>query len=230
MEALVYRHHLQRLALVSALLIAACSGIAQPIEPTEPGVTNPSTPAPVPSVDWQDSGTRITFDEAGYTVSACPGDSLHLCVEHEGREIGTVEATAHPIASFDGLDPTDPPEDNLRVYADRYFTAFETDRAQGCGADYGFESAPAEPFDLGGTAGISFGFRGTWPDGSPSELNLQYATVVDDHFVAITAVAYDDDGCLGRDVVNNFRSNDLDEFRPYLEELLNASPLPPVLG
>ena len=236
--------------MVSALLITACSGtiespVAEPGQPTEPSVSTsptttsaptetsvstPPTSTPTAMVDWLDPGTQITFEDAGFVVSACPGDAVQLCVENDGRTIGAVEATTYPIASFGGLDPAAAPADNLSVFAETFLTSFETDRAEGCGVDYGFDPVPAEPFELGGSPGIAFGFEGTMPDGSASELNLQYATVVEDQFVSITAIAYDDEGCPGRDSLSGFRSAELDAFRPYLEELLRASQLPPVTG
>ena len=86
-----------------------------------------------------------------------------------------------------------------------------------------------QPITLGDTPGISFGYIGTMRDGSPSELNLQYAAVVGDQIVSIVAIAYDE-GCPGRDDLSGFRSSELAEFRPYLEEVLTTTPLPSFRG
>jgi hypothetical protein len=133
------------------------------------------------------------------------------------------------MASIDGVDPSAAPDINIRSFADGFLTALETDRAAGCGEDYGFEPIDVESLQVAGTPGISFGYVGTMADGSPSELNLQYATIVEQAIVSITAIAYDEGGCPGRDDLSGFRSDDLAEFRPYLEELLRNSPVPPVV-
>jgi hypothetical protein len=96
----------------------------------------------------------------------------------------------------------------------------------GCGPDYGFDPFPVEDFVLGGTPGVSFGFLGTMPSGKPSELNLQYATIVGDRVLSIVAIAYDEGGCPGRDELSGFDSVTLRDFRPRLEEVLHESPLP----
>ncbi len=194
---------------------------------TKATTTTTQPPETEASIDWSDPTVVVTFDD-GWTIHKCEGDAPMLCVEKDGEAVGSVEAAAFPISSFPDLDPKADDATNLEGYAKGYFTAFAEDRAEGCGADYAFTPIDTAAFDLGGTSGVSFGFVGTMPDGSPSELNLQYATIVDADFVSIVAAAYDEDGCPGRDDLSGFTSADLEAFQDHLELVLQESPLPPV--
>ena len=169
------------------LLAATCSPTAAlPVaEPT------PNAPGDPPSVDWGDSGRRVIFD-IGWSIYACDGDAPLLCVEKDGRPVGVVEAMAHPIGSFPDLDTEESPQSTLRTFAAGFVDSLRRDRAEGCGPDYGFAPMAPQPITLGDTPGISFGYIGTMRDGSPSELNLQYAAVVGDQIVSIVAIAYDE--------------------------------------
>ncbi|MGH8957074.1 MAG: hypothetical protein ACRDVK_00200 [Acidimicrobiia bacterium] len=135
---------------------------------------------------------------------------------------------SYPIGSFDDLDPRGDPRENLELFASGFAEAIGSDRAAGCGPDHGFDPFPVGDFVLGGTPGIGFGFVGTLPDGEPSELNLQYATVVGDQILSVVAIAYDEGGCPGRDDLSGFDSSTLAEFRPRLEAILHESPLPAI--
>jgi hypothetical protein len=179
-------------------------------------------------VDWEDPSLVVELD-GGWALHACEGDGALLCVERAGRAVGVVEALSYPIDSFEDLDREHDPRENLDLYAAGFFEAIGSDRAIGCGSDYVFRPFPVEDFVLGGTPGISFGFEGKLPNGTPSELNLQYATIVGEHVLSIVAIAYDGGGCPGRDDLSGFHSTTLDEFRPQLEAVLHESPLPVTL-
>lgn len=179
-------------------------------------------------VDWEDP-TKVAELEGGWTVRACEGEGPLLCVERGGETVGVVEAMLFPVASFDDLDPNGEPRENLELFAAGFIEAIGSDRAAGCGADYGFDPFPVEDFVLGGTPGVSFGFVGSMPDGKPSELNLQYATIVGEEILSIVATAYDEGGCPGRDDLGGFDTAALSEFRPRLEEVLLESALPDVV-
>lgn len=201
-------------ALLGVLLVACGDAAAEP-EPEPAGE----------AVDWTDPGRVVTFD-GGWAVRACEGDAPLLCVERDGTPVGVVEATTYPVASFDTLDPERTADENLRTLAAGFVETFEADRAAGCGAEYVFEPLPAAPFTLGAEPGVVYGFAGTMPDGQASELNLQYAAIVGDRIVAVTAIAYDEGGCPGRDDLSSFDSGTLAAFRPFLETVLINSPLP----
>ena len=96
----------------------------------------------------------------------------------------------------------------------------------GLGSDSLFETFGPSPFDLGGAPAVAYGFIGTMSDGSSSELQHQYATIVGDDVVLVGAAAYDDGGCPGRDDTSTFDSATLAEARPHIERVLTASPLP----
>lgn len=208
-------------ATLAALLGASCADT----EPTP--ISGPGRPGDDPIVDWVDPTARIEFD-VGWAIHACEGDAPLLCVERRGRHVGVVEAAGYAVDGFDGLDPATAPEENLAAFAGGFFESLVADRTAGCGAEYVFDPIGPTPFPIGGRPGISFGFTGTMPDGTPSELNLQYAVIVDGRIITISAIAYDAGGCPGRDDLSGFRSADLSDFRAYLEEVLRQSPLPEV--
>lgn len=189
-----------------------------------PAATTPTTAVPV-TIDWTDPDTVTELGE-GWSVAACEGGATLLCVSRDGKEAGVVEALAYPLESFDGYDPAATPADTLALIAEDFLASMKADRRAGCGGDYHFEAMPPRDFILGGLPGISYGFVGTLGDGSPSELNLQYSTVINENLVLVVAAAYDEGGCPGKDELLSFDSAGLAEFRPHLERLLEASPLP----
>lgn len=208
--------------VVLALIAGSCSNMV-----AEPVVPDPSDDGPGPAIEWGNPDARVVFDEVGWVIAACDGDGPLLCVERDGRHVGAVEAAAYPLDTMNRLDPSAPREVILDDFAGHFFDDMSADRRVGCGTGYVFERIEPRPFPLGDTTGIAFGFVGTMADGRASELNLQYATVVEDRIVLLTAAAYDDDGCPGRDDLGGFRSRELADFRPYLEDVLDGSPLPP---
>lgn len=214
-----------RVLLISAMLLVACGTQAE--VPRSPTTASPDQPPDDVGavVDWEDPSHVVEL-EGGWVVHACEGDGAFLCVERGRQAVGVVEALWYPITSFEHLDRDGDPKKNLDLFASGFVEAIGSDRAVGCGSDYVFEPFPVEDFVLGGTPGISFGFEGKMPDGSSSELNLQYATVVGDHVLSIVAIAYDEGGCPGRDELSGFDSVTLAEFRPQLEAVLHESPLP----
>ena len=176
-------------------------------------------------IAWGDPG-HVADLGGGWTVQACEGGGPFMCVERDGRQVGTLETIIYDISSFDTLDPDADAETNLRAFADDFHASISADRAAGCGADYVFESLGPDDFVVGGTNGVFYGFVGALADGAPSELNQQYATIVGDRVVSITAIAYDEGGCPGRDDTSSWDSLTLSEFRPFLERALHDSPLP----
>jgi hypothetical protein len=215
--------------LIAALLAFAACGRSDSGSTTSTSLATDVPPTGVGAiVDWEDP-SKFAELEGGWAVRACEGEAPLLCVERAGQTVGLVEAMSYPIASFEDLDPNGDRDENLDRFAAGFVEAIGSDRVLGCGAEYGFDPFPVEDFVLGGTPGVSFGFVGTLPDGSSSELNLQYATIVGDQIVSIVAIAYDEGGCPGRDELSSFDTATLSEFRPLLEEVLHESPLPEVV-
>ena len=206
-------------------VIAACLGSdaigvdPELIDRPEPG------PTTIPVVDWTDPAQRADLGE-GWTVGACDGDGPFLCVERNNDPVGVIEAIAFPVASFEQIDQTADDLAKLEEFARNYHSDISEDRAKGCGEDYGFEKLGPDRVELGGQPGVFFGFAGWLPDGRRSELNLQYATIVEDQFLLIAANAYEEGGCPGRDDLSTWDSGSLSGFRSRMAKLLAASPLP----
>ncbi len=207
-----------------AVLLASCLG--NDAAANEPDVSPKSTSAPV-AISWDDP-TKATLLPDGWSIRKCEGEAPFMCVERDGSPVGALEIIAYPVSSFDALDPTGDPANNLSELAGGFHEALSSDRLATCGADYGFERLGPDEFALGEGPGTFYGFVGTLPDGSPSELNLQYATIVGDQIISITAIAYDEGGCPGRDDQSSWDSATLSEFRPVLEQALEDSPVPSI--
>lgn len=226
------------LVLIGMLVFACAPDAGHPstsiVAEPDPSNASDSTQALVPEpdpdggtgfIDWDDP-SLVVERGAGWTIGACIGDGLFLCVERDGAPVGGVEALFYPLASFDFIDLDGRPETQLRAVADAFLTSFQTDRATTCGADYQFEPLTPTSFDLGGHTGLAYSFMGTMADGTPSELILQYSTVTEDHLLLVVAIGEDEGGCLGRTDLGGFTTLDLEEFRPHLEAVLRSSPLP----
>ncbi len=207
--------------VIGAVVLSACLGNDAGTIDTGPARADGAAGM----IQWDDRD-HIADLGGGWTVQACGGDSPLMCVDRDGSPVGTIEAIRSPISSFDSLDQAAGDDINLLAFAKAFHEAVAADRAAGCGADYGFEKLGPDEFTLGGGSGVFYGFVGNLPDGAPSELNQQYAAIVGDQVVAITAVAYDEGGCPGRDDASSWDSLSLSEFRPFLERALHDSPLP----
>ncbi len=212
--------------------VVATTGSSPTTTTSPPDATTTTTPdEPSPGdagavLDWVDSEQQIALD-GGWVVSACVGDAPLICIERNGETVGALEAAAYAVDSLSYWDAAAHAQANLEALAAAYYQVFDEDRAAGCGVDYGYEPFATQPFVLGGLPGLHYGFAGTMPDGSSSELHLQYATVVGDRVIAVVASAYDEGGCPGPDgIIHTFDSTTLAEFRPHLEALLHDSPLP----
>lgn len=210
------------LALALSLAPACGEAVADPNDGPQ-GDQPPTGDAPI--VDWTDSSKVLELGD-GWTVAACEGDAPLLCVSKDGVAQGGVEAASYDLDSIPDIDPEDDVDTQLRALAEGFMQAIGTDRAEGCGPDYVFEPIEPTPFVLANLPGMVYGFVGTMPDGRPSELNLQYATVIDAQIVTVAAIAYDEGGCPGRDDLGGFTTESLVSFRPYLEEVFHESPLP----
>lgn len=197
---------------------------------TVPTVVAPTT-APVQSGDasgaiaWFDS-TKVASLGDGWTIAACEGEAPFLCVADDGTVVATLEMLRFPVASFTIVDPVADLATNIGAIADDFVASIGADRAATCGDGYVFEPLPVEPFSFGEQPAYRYGYRATLADGSPSEFNLQYATIVGDEIVLVTAIAYDEGGCPGRDDQSGFDTAMLTELQDEIEAVLRGSPLP----
>ena len=209
------------LLVVAVGVVTACGSSEEPT-PSAPSAPSPAAAEPV---DWNDP-TRVVSLDDGWTIAACEGSGPFLCVSRHGTVAATLEMIRFPIASFDVVDPAADLETNIRAIADDFVRVIGEDRAATCGSDYVFDPLELEMFSFADQPAYRYGYRATLADGSPSELNLQYTTIVGEELVLVTAIAYDEDGCPGRDDLSGFDTPMLTELQPALEAVLRATPLP----
>ncbi len=163
----------------------------------------------------------------GWEIGACEGDAPLLCVSNGGRTAGVIEGSRLPVASLTEFDSEASDAKNLRSLAADFVASVRSDRALGCPEGYAVQALKPSSLAVAGTDALRYGFAGSNRDGSPSELNLQYATIVGDDLVLVTAIAYDDGGCPGRGDLIEFDSKTLAALQPRLESALEHIPLPP---
>lgn len=194
------------LLLLLTLTLAACTG-------TDSAVTG--------SVRMNDPSQVATI-EGGWTVSACDGEAPLLCVVKGGAVVGIIEMLRFPAASFDSVDPAADLETNIAAVAADFLQAIGADRAAACGPDYRFEPLDIVPVAFADQPAFRYGYRGTMADGSPSELNLQFATITDDEIILVTAIAYDAGGCPGRDDLAAFDTETLLDLEDEIEVVVRG--------
>lgn len=226
---------LRSLTVVVTLVVAACGGSSEPTTSTaEPATTttgavdSTTTSTTVVAgevIDWEDRTVVATLPE-GWSVTGCEGSAPLMCVSRDDEVVGLLEAFLASPSTFEIWDPTADDETTLRAIAANYVSTFVEDRAVGCGAGYVVEPLEPRPIVLGGTPGLTYGFRGTAEDGTPSELHIQYAAISADRLIVVTAAAYDEGGCPGKDDLISFDTATLEGFAPHLDRLMEASPLP----
>lgn len=222
--------------LALTILITACGGGAvgdetttttQPVTTTVPETTTTTTTPPAGDavIDWDDPAMTFTLSD-GWSVAHCEGEAPFLCVSKDGEVVGVIERFIADPYTYEVYDPAAADETNLRAIAAEFIQTFQTDRASGCGSEYVLEPIEPAVISLGGNPGLVYGFTGTLADGTPSEHNLQFATLSHGRLIFLVAAGYDEGGCLGKDDTISFDSATLDAFRPHLAALLEASPLP----
>ncbi len=209
-------------ALVAVVFMSACLGN----DAASDTVVDPRPAGPAGLIQW-DEPDHVANLGGGWTVRACDGLGSFMCVERDGLQVGTLERTTFSV-SIESLFPAADAAPNLADLADGFHEAIESDQADKCPADYVFEKLGPDSFVFAGSPGIFYGFVGMLADGAPSDMNLQYATIIGSQVISVTAGAYDG-GCLGRgglSTLSTWDSMTLSEFRPFLEAALHDSPLP----
>ncbi len=209
-------------ALVAVVFMSACLGN----DAASDTVVDPRPAGPAGLIQW-DEPDHVANLGGGWTVRACDGLGNFMCVERDELQVGTLERTTFSV-SIESLFPAADAAPNLADLAHGFHEAIESDQADKCPADYVFEKLGPDSFVLAGSPGIFYGFVGMLADGAPSDMNLQYATIIGSQVISVTAGAYQG-GCLGRDGLSTLSTWDsitLSEFRPFLEAALHDSPLP----
>ncbi len=208
-------------AVLVVLLASACLGNDASFRSSDP--TRPAGSAGL--IQWSDPAHTADLG-GGWTARVCDAGGDLLCVEKDRVAAGTVEARSLPLSSFKDLNSEAATSVKLNAVAEGFHESVGSDRTAACPTDYSVEILGPERFRLAGDPGMFYGFVGTLGDGAPSELNLQYASIVGDQVVVLAAIAYDEGGCPGRGGLSNWDSIALSEFRPFLEPALEDSPLP----
>lgn len=222
---------LRRWLMVAAMaaMVTACVNDA-PDEgaPTESGA--PAEQAPPPDsanepdaaqfvVDWV-NGSAITLDN-GWSVQACEGDALMLCVADGSTHLGVVEMLAYRADLQAGSSRAD----YLQSRVDDMLAGMAADRAVGC-PHLTFSALPVTAHVVDGLEAVRFGFRMVDDAGREAERLVLYFALDGTTHVTITAAAYAPDGCLER--IGEFEPSVLQEFEPYLDRIVTATPLPPL--
>lgn len=209
-------------------------------QPTATPTPVPSTPTPTPkpttppdddddhlgiNVTWNDPSAVAKLPD-GWTIAACQGDAPMLCVSRGGEHRAVIEATSFPVSSFPFVDPGAGVHDVLRAIRQDFMQSMAADRAIGCGQDYQLTPRGYEKRTVGRSKGAKFGFDGALADGTASEADIHYATVVDDRIVMIVASAYNPKGCLAPDENGSLTTKQLAKLEPYIDEIVANSKLP----
>ena len=180
------------------------------------------------TVDWDVEADGVELAE-GWSLHDAEGDGPFLEVRRDGEVAGLLETTSFPVESIDtlrgGAGDDASRRASLRAYAEEFVSTFRADRAEGCGADYGYEPAPIELFEGPDGPVVAYGFTGTLADGSPSEGIAAIAGIHDDQLVLVTATASDEGGCLPAEGTV-FTTDALDDFRPVLLRIGAGSGVP----
>lgn len=181
---------------------------------------DPPEPAdPVAAFDW---ARPTTVDlGGGWAVTDTEGNGPFVTVLRDGRAVGFLEYLDYPLES-----PAGDGRASLDAHVADYFDDIGRDRAESPIAGYRFLPDRPEHLDAADGAIVRYGFRGTLPDGRPSERSIQWAGIRGGRLVLVAANASDEGGLFGREGVE-FTSADLDEVAGRLDRLVRASGLPP---
>jgi hypothetical protein len=179
------------------------------------------------TIDWDVDADGVELPE-GWSLHDAEGDGPFLEVRR-GEVAGLLETTSFPVESIDtlrgGAGNDASRRASLRAYAEDFVSTFRADRAEGCGAGYGYEPSPIDVFEGPDGPLVAYGFTGTLADGSPSEGIAAIAGIHDDQLVLVTATASDEGGCLPAEGTV-FTTAALDNFRPVLLRIGAGSGVP----
>ena len=157
----------------------------------------------------------VTEPMAGWSARACKGEAPLICISGPKGETGLVE-----LLQF----PTD--HASLQVLAEDFVASMATDRAAGCGDGYVIEAIPPTDAVVAGEEGVRFGYVGRTTDGALSERNVEHAILRDGQVTLLTAAAYAEGGCPGRDELDSFEPGALASFDEGLTSLVATLVVP----
>lgn len=202
--------------VVGALVLALVTGDDDRSAPDR--TTTTTTSAAVAALDW---ARPAPVDlGGGWRITDAEGDAPILTVLRDGRAVGFVELLDYRLETAAGDDRA-----TLDGHVARYYRDIGDDRRSAPIEHYAFESDAAVHVDTADGGAVRYGFRGTLPDGRPSERTIQWAGVRGGRLVLVSASAHDEGGLFGRDGTE-FTSADLDAVADRLDGLVRASGLP----
>lgn len=213
------RHFLRRAAPAAAVVAAGALALALSAGGRGPGGA-PSTPTTVAAVEF-DWARPATVDlGGGWSVTDTEGDAPMVTVLRHGVPVGIVEHLDFPLEgrAVGGRAALD-------AHVARYYEEIGADRRGSPVPGYRFEPDAAVHLDTADGHAVRYGFRGTLPDGRPSERSVHWAGVRDGRLVLVAASAHDEGGLFAREGAE-FTSADLDAVADRLDRLVRASGLP----
>lgn len=207
------------LGVVIVGLLAAC-GTSQAGTPDDPAQPPYDSVTPV-TADWTDHAVTVTLDN-GWTVQRCEGDAPLLCVLDGSRIVGDIELAEYPAG--DDL-ASDAVGGALRARAEGFLDSMRTDRAEGC-PDFAFNAMDVTDATAHEAPAVRTGFSLTNGTGKEVERVVVHLAFHDRALWSINASGYvRDGGCLS-DESQDFTPSDLRAFEPYLDALVEGTPLP----
>ena len=214
------KHLLRRSAPVAAAVVAGALALAFTGGDDGTPAADRSTPTTVAPVDF-DWARPATVDLGeGWSVTDTEGDAPMVTVLRHGVPVGIVEYLDFPI---EGL--ADGERAALDSHVAGYYDDIGDDRRSSPVRDYRFEPDTAVHLETADGDAVRYGFRGTLPDGRPSERTVQWAGVRDGRLVVVAASAHDEGGLFAREG-SEFTSADLDAVADRLDRLVRSSGLP----
>lgn len=232
-----------RAAFIVALgILAACGG-----EADDAPVATPTTEAPAAgggggaaddeqppiAVDWT-ARTVTPSTAGGWSVEFCEGESPHLCLSNDGGATvaGAVELSDWPASARhvikDALERGADGVEALEALGAEAVASLGADRAKGCGADYVVAADEVVRLDVGGHAGVRYGWTARRGDKAVERV-VTYAVIDgDDRLYLLVAGALEPEGCLAR--MNEFRLAEIEDVLPVLDRIAAGTRLPPPTG
>lgn len=214
------RHLLRRAAPVAAVVVAGALALTFTGGDDGTPAADPSTPTTVATVgfDWARPAT-VDLGE-GWSVTDTEGDAPMVTVLRHGIPVGIVEYLDFPLEGGTGGERA-----ALDAHVAGYYDDIGADRRRSPIRGYRFEPDAAVHLGTADGDAVRYGFRGTLPDGRPSERSVHWAGVRDGRLVLVAASAYDEGGLFAREG-SEFTSADLDAVADRLDRLVRSSGLP----
>lgn len=231
-------------AVLAALLTAACGSDAADDPAAAPTTEAPAegpggddgdgdaAAAPI-AVDW--TARTVSPSTAGdWSIEFCEGESPHVCFSNDGGATvtGAAELSDWPASARDAIKAARQKGasevEALEALGAEAVGSLKADREKGCGADYVVTADESERVDVGGHAGVRYGWTAT-RGGKAVERVITYATIDGkDRLYLLVAGALEPEGCLER--MNEFRLAELEGALPVLDRVAAGTRLPPPTG